>query len=366
MTGNRRRLRDLFDSGKDAKAAARLMLAVKTALAAAVAWYLAPYVPFADNDYSYYAPLGVLISMYPTLAGSARAGGQTLVGLALGIALGLGALGLVLLDVPGVIAVAAVIGLGILFGGLRALGAGRDWVAIAGLFVLLIGGSAPDEFSLSYLLTTAFGVAVGVITNLVIFPPLYLRRASSRLSALRDATASALRDISSAMTRDPVNSDDIRNAIDGLGAMLTAVEGDVGEAQESSRGNPRGRRRRGDRDLIASRMQAVQRTTQAALELADTLLKAEDDGSLPNTATSQALADATAVCAELVATPADDSGAPDQVRRATDYLDHALGELNRHSESTQPPDYSTAYAYAALVCVRRIVDACSEFTAAIS
>ena len=363
-TGHRNQLSSLVGGSKQAMTTPRLMLAIKTAIAAAVAWYLAPFVPYADSEYSYYAPMGVLISMYPTLAGSARAGAQTLVGLVLGIALGLGGLGLVLLDVPGVIAVAAVIGLGILLGGVPALGAGQDWVAIAGLFVLLIGGSAPDEFSLSYLLTMAFGVLVGVITNLVVFPPLYLQRASSRLSALRDATADALNDIASAMTRDQVDPEDIRSATDGLGAMLTAVAGDVGEAQESSRGNPRGRRRRGDRDLIALRMQTVERATHGALELADTLLKAKADGSLPNAVTSQALADATRVCGELVAAPADDSGTMDKVKRATDYLDHAVTEINRHDESVQMPDYSTAYAYAALVCVRRIVDACGEFATA--
>lgn len=362
--GRRGGLRVLVDSGKEATTVARLILAIKTAIAAAVAWYLAPYVPLANNDYSYYAPLGVLISMYPTLLGSARAGAQTLVGLVLGIALGLGGLGLVLLDFPGVIAVAAVIGLGILVGGMRALGAGRDWVAIAGLFVLLIGGSSPEEFSLSYLFTMAFGVVVGLITSLIVFPPLYLRRASSRLSALRDATASALRDIASAMTRDPVDPDDIRKTTAGLGAMLTAVEGDVGQAQESSRGNPRGSGRRGDRDLIASRMRAVQRATLAAVELADTLLKAEEDGDLPDVAIRQALADATSVCGELVAAPADDSSAVDKLERATDYLDHAIAELNHKADPAHTSHYSKAYAYAALICVRRIVDACREFATA--
>ncbi|KDA05874.1 hypothetical protein DC31_14370 [Microbacterium sp. CH12i] len=81
------------------------------AVAAAIAWYLAPFVPFADNDYSYYAPLGVLVSMHLTLAASARVGAQSLIGLGIGIALGLGGLGLVRVDVPGVIAVAAVIGI---------------------------------------------------------------------------------------------------------------------------------------------------------------------------------------------------------------------------------------------------------------
>lgn len=342
----------------------RLMLAVKTAIAAAVAWYLAPFVPLADNDYSYYAPLGVLISMYPTLAGSARAGVQTLIGIVVGIALGLGGFGLVLLEIPGVIAVAAVIGLGIFFGGVRALGAGSEWVAIAGLFVLLIGGSAPEEFSLSYLFTMAFGVVVGVVTNLVVFPPLYLRHASNRLSALHESTAGALRDLAAVMTQDPIDPERIRDSTEGLEAMLAQVVGDVGEAEESRKGNPRARRRREGQDLISSRTTAVERTTRAAIDLADTLVKAHDACSLPDSAARRAIADATRVCAESVAALVDDSSARDKVERASNLLDYAVAELNRHANPVQTPDYAMAYAYAALLCVRRIVDACREFVSA--
>ncbi|MEH3089950.1 MAG: hypothetical protein PGN24_10270 [Microbacterium arborescens] len=72
-------------AGGEAFAVSRLLLAGKAALAAAIAWYLAPLVPFAHDEYSYYAPLGVLVSMYPTIADSARAGLQAVAGLAIGI-----------------------------------------------------------------------------------------------------------------------------------------------------------------------------------------------------------------------------------------------------------------------------------------
>ncbi|MGL3150677.1 hypothetical protein ACSS7Z_09980 [Microbacterium sp. A82] len=141
------------------------------------------------------------------MAGSARAGAQSLAGLAIGIALGVGGLGIVLLGGPAVVAVAVVIAAGIIIGGIRVLGAGSDWVAIAGLFVLLLGGTAADEFSVSYLLTMAFGIIVGVLTNLLVFPPLHLRRVAARLSALRDATATALDDIADALQRDRASAE---------------------------------------------------------------------------------------------------------------------------------------------------------------
>ncbi len=84
----------------DAITADRLLLAAKTAAAAALAWYLAPLVPLAQSEYSYYAPLGVLVSMYPTVARSASSGAQAVVGLALGIGLGLVSLAVVATACP--------------------------------------------------------------------------------------------------------------------------------------------------------------------------------------------------------------------------------------------------------------------------
>lgn len=69
-------------------AAPRVLLAVKASFASALAWFLAPLVPFADDTYSYYAPLGVLVSAYPTIAGSLRSSEQALLGLAIGLGLG--------------------------------------------------------------------------------------------------------------------------------------------------------------------------------------------------------------------------------------------------------------------------------------
>jgi hypothetical protein len=60
---------------------ARILLAVKAAIAVAIAWFVAPHMPGVADEYPYYAPLGALVSMYPTLMGSVKAGLQTLAGL---------------------------------------------------------------------------------------------------------------------------------------------------------------------------------------------------------------------------------------------------------------------------------------------
>ena len=48
----------------------RVLLAAKTALAVGIAWLIAPLVPGVADDYPYYAPLGALVSMTPTMMGS--------------------------------------------------------------------------------------------------------------------------------------------------------------------------------------------------------------------------------------------------------------------------------------------------------
>ena len=348
--------------GQEATNVDRLILAAKTAVAAAIAWYLAPLVPFTDSEYSYYAPLGVLVSMYPTVVGSARAGLQALVGLAIGIVLGLGGLTLVSVGAPGIVAVAMVIAVGIALGAIEALGVGRDWVAIAGLFVLLIGGPAGDEFTLSYLLTMTFGVVVGIAMNLIVVPPLYLRRASEQLTMLREQVRGALDELADALEEDPVDPRRITDATSDLPTMLSTVEEEVQQADESSRANPRGRRRLADKELNERRMRALERTANATRDLAAALVQVADEDIVPDAAIRGALARAVRTCADIVGAATDDPHAEEKLAGASDALNALLEELGRRRDTDSR--YTTAYAYAAAVCVRRIVLASEDFVVA--
>ena len=97
----------------------RLQLAAKAALAAGLAFFVAPYMPGTAAEYPYYAPLGALVSMYHNVAGSVRQGLQTLVGLAIGIGL---AFLLVNVTDPSPLSVAVFMGIGVLLSGLPRLG----------------------------------------------------------------------------------------------------------------------------------------------------------------------------------------------------------------------------------------------------
>lgn len=218
---------------------ARLLLALKTAIAAGLAWPIAQLLPGAVDDYSYYAPFGALISMMPTLMGSLRASLQTVLGLGIGIAL---AWAVLTSPLPSAASVPLAVGLGVLLGGLRGLGAGRDYVPIAALFVLVIGGPQADEYSLGYVVQTGVGMVIGVIVNLLIVPPLGYRQSANEIIGLRRDIAENLDGMASALVEDwPPEHQDWLDGVKALESSVRAAEPVIEEARESRRGNPRAR-----------------------------------------------------------------------------------------------------------------------------
>lgn len=337
-------------AGGEAFAVSRLLLAGKTALAAAIAWYLAPFVPFAHDEYSYYAPLGVLVSMYPTIADSAKAGLQAVGGLAIGIAIGLAGLWIVSGPSPRILGVAIVVAAGVAVGGIRALGTGRDWIAIAALFVLLLGANDAGGFSVSYLVTMAFGVVIGVAVNLAIVPPLYLRRASTRLSQLRDAVSDRL-EMLAASVADSAPTDATGQRY--LQEILDAVSADVREAARSRKAHPLARRRRGIEAENGRRLRALENTVRQTIELADGI------DALPLTPDAEPLraelAEAVRATARAVARPVRDPATPAAVEEAETALARVV------EAAPTPSDGRISPWTRAAVDLSRIIDASRPF-----
>ena len=177
----------------------RLQLAMKAALAAGIAFFVAPFMPGSAADYPYYAPLGALVAMYENVSGSMRQGVQTLVGLALGIGL---AFMLFSLGEPTPVTVAIVMGLGVILAGLPRIGSGSDWIPTAALLVLLVGGHNPDDFSFGYLVQMGAGVTVGIAVNLLVFPPLHFKAAALSIAELRLALSRQLQDMGKALREE--------------------------------------------------------------------------------------------------------------------------------------------------------------------
>ncbi|MDZ8200387.1 FUSC family protein [Microbacterium sp. SSW1-59] len=336
----------------------RMLLAAKTAVAAAIAWAIVPLLPFVNNEYSYYAPFGVLVVMYPTVAATARTGGQTLLGLAIGIGLGVGALGATeAFDIPPVIPLATVVAIGVLLGGIRHLGAGRDILAVAAVFVLLLAGQAgADDYPLSYLVTMGVGVVVGLAVNLIVVPPLYFQWAGGKLSTLRDTAGNFLETLADHVEEpDPAQVD---AALSHLDAMIDEVRREVTEAEDSARANPRGRRHQREREENAQRLQSMELTVAATRDLAEVVagrhpaaLQAMSDE------TKSCFAEAIRACATLTNTAIDDERLDERVGEASRALERYLGTLPTTTVSSS----TKAQRIEPAIFLRRLIDASTPF-----
>lgn len=303
-TGTLQRIRPSGVAGalREAVRPARLLLVAKTALAVGLAWLIAPHMPGVTDEYPYYAPLGALVSMYPTLMGSVKSSLQTLLGLATGIALAT----LVVLTVgPNWWTIPAVVGLGVLLSGTGWFGSGKEYVPMAALFVLIIGGQNADEYSLGYLSQTAAGVVIGLLVNLLIAPAPLTSAAEQQVEAFRARLGEHLQDIASAVTESwpPEHTkwaDDAASLADTTATLRTTLA----EADESRRGNPRARGRRGATDHIHDELEALDRIAHLIRDISDATADTiwERPGSLPlDPALPEPLAAACHAVADVIA-----------------------------------------------------------------
>ncbi|RLQ83982.1 FUSC family protein [Mycetocola zhadangensis] len=250
----------------------RFLLAVKTSIAVGIAWTIAQLVPGVAEEYPYYAPLGALISMYPTLMSSLRTSVETLASLAIGIVL---AVIVLLVAEPNVLTISLVCGAGVVIAGSRWLRTGGDYVAVAALFVLIIGGPNADEYSIGYLVQMSVGITVGLLVNLLIFPPLNFSGAVMKLAQFRTLLAKHLDDIGAALTETwPPEHEEWASRSQTLVTTADAVRQAVGEADESRKGNPRARRHKRDLGEDYRELERLERITFYIRDLTEVLAAA--------------------------------------------------------------------------------------------
>jgi len=247
----------------------RVLQAVKTAVAVAIAWKLAPLMPGVADDYPYYAPLGVIVASFPTLMGSIKNAAQTLAGLVIGVGL---AAAVIIFSEPSVLTVSLVVGIGILFSGIPQLGAGRDYVPIAGLFVLIVGGPNADGYSIGYVSQMTLGIVVGLLVNLVVAPPLRVTAAVKELSRLRGALGLHLGSLADALDASwPPEEGEWSSQGQTLATTTTSVRRALAEADESRRINPRARIRPHDLSTDYDDLAALENVTFYVRDLTDVL-----------------------------------------------------------------------------------------------
>jgi hypothetical protein len=171
-------------------------------------------------------------------------------------------------------------GLGVILAGLPRIGSGSDWIPTAALLVLLVGGHDPDRFSFGYLVQMGAGVTVGIIVNLLVFPPLHFKAAALSIAELRLALSQQLADMGTALKENwPPEHEDWSRRSDALATSARSVRLAVEKADASRRANPRRHLHPRDLDLDYRNLRDLERVTfhvQDVTQVLSDVIWAED------------------------------------------------------------------------------------------
>src|SRR5688572_16896105 len=208
---------------------------VKTVVAAVVAWVIAATT--LELPQPFLAPWAALLVVHATVYRTFSRGLQQVVATVVAVLLA-AAVGHVLgLDT---LAVAVLLVLGLLLGSLPWFGAEATTIATTAL-VVLTTGFTDDLRLLLRLLDTGIGVAVGLLVNVAVWPPLLRRTAIVSMNRIDDAIGELLEDIGRTLESSPEDADveawvertrDLDGELDQAWAL-------VRQASESARMNPR-------------------------------------------------------------------------------------------------------------------------------
>lgn len=206
----------------------------KTALAAALAYLVADAIGTSDKPVL--APLTALLVIQVTMYDTVRQSVQRVASVLAGVLVAVGVAVLVGLSWW---SLGAIVALSLLIGRLLRLGPQLLEVPISAMLVLAVGGD-PDVADVR-VYETLIGAAVGVLVNLLIAPPLYLRPAGEAVRDLADRIAVFSRGLAAVLRADwsRAAADHWLTAARGMGAEVDRVDRVLVRAEEGARLNPR-------------------------------------------------------------------------------------------------------------------------------
>ncbi|SDY18719.1 Uncharacterized membrane protein YgaE, UPF0421/DUF939 family [Modestobacter sp. DSM 44400] len=314
----------------------RWALALKAALAAAIAWAIALVVPGPAGEYPYYAPLGAVIATSTSLAGSAKEALQTVAAILLGAGL---ALLVDALAAPNLVTIAFVVAAGVLLAGWSRLGSSASWVPTAALFTLIIGSSDPVGYVMGYAGLTLLGAAVGLAVTAA-FPPLPLAAAQVELSRLRDLLAEQLDMLAGGLERaGPPSQTEWHDGMRPIDPVLAQMRSAVELAEQARRGNRRARHYRQSAERQYEQARALGSLAFLVEELTQLVIENEvAERDVDHVALGPGLRPPAAVALRRLAAvlrSVDDALAdPDVTRSAYTAVDDLLAAVHRHRRYT--------------------------------
>jgi hypothetical protein len=219
---------------------------LKTAGAAVIAWVLA--VRVFGIAQPFLAPWAALLTVHATVYGTLKRGVQQVGASVVGVLVAFGAGRVFGLNAA---SVGAVVLVGLVAGSVRGLRGETTTAAATALVVLTTGYSDDGGMLAARLLDTGIGIAVGLLVNLLVWPPLRDRGAAHKIGIIDDRIGELLCDMAATLRagREPAvdewisRSNELDEAIDEGWRVL-------GQARESGRLNPRG--------VVPERMKAAE------------------------------------------------------------------------------------------------------------
>lgn len=215
-----------------------LLLAAKSALAAAVAWFLAGQV--LGLPMTFMAPWSALLTVHATVYRSVADGARQVAGAVVGVLLAVAAAELIGLEAY---SLGLALLLALLLGRIDALHLDGTTIATTVLFLMTAGYQHQQAMLGWRIASTLLGIAVGILVNLLVLPPLNDRSAAQHVDRVDRGLGDLLREMAASMRR----GDDADAAVDWIEATrrldhdLNRAWEVIGFARESTRMNPRQR-----------------------------------------------------------------------------------------------------------------------------
>jgi uncharacterized membrane protein YgaE (UPF0421/DUF939 family) len=290
---------------------------IRAAIAAGLAWQVAVLLPPMLADYAYYAPLGAVIAVHPTIADSASAAWRSVLAILTGFALAVAVYELTR-AVPSALTVALIVALAMLVEQWKLWREQASWVSFAAVLMLTVGLDDPDAYVLRYAGLTLLGAAIGVLVTTVLFPPLQLTRAVEQIIRTRVLLAEHLEDIAATLREGRVPDPDEWTARNRrLDRELDRMRAAEGQVERARRANPRARRWQGRATSIRDESRIVDRVAVLVDDLTSLVVEFQPHRrgvDLVDAGTGWVLGEALDSLAGVVRTPhhATDGTTPDE------------------------------------------------------
>jgi hypothetical protein len=305
----------------------------KTTLAAVASFVVADAL--GTSTQPVLAPLTALLVVQVTMYDTVTHGLQRVASVLAGVLVALGVakfVGLTWWSLGAVVAVSLVLGL------LLRLGPQLLEVPISAMLVLAVGGA--EEVAVGRVYETLLGAGMGVLVNLAIAPPLYVRPAGDAIGDLAGRIALVLRGLAAELRSDwsRAAADHWLDAARALGREVARADRSLERAEHSARLNPRAASVRQAQPLLRTAMTGLEHCYVSLRNLCRALfdrtyfLPTDEQARAYDAEARAALADVlecTATALERVAALASGTAAADTARAD---VETQLTELHRRRD----------------------------------